>query len=95
MNKKKNPNINRYKVLYKIDTFLAYISLLVSIALVILFNVPLFKMNLRIENLSILILTVGLFIYFRINAVYYRSLLYIIENNSSHRPKEKKRRSEY
>lgn len=100
MIRKKNQKIGRYKFLHKMYTFLEYISLLGSVALVILFNVPLIKINLTIEYLSILVLTVGLFVYFRINTVHYHSLIYLIENVSPksgevRKSKEKRLRSNY
>lgn len=100
MIRKKNQKIGRYKFLHKMYTFLGYIFLLESVVLVILFNVPLIKININMEYLSILILTVGLFVYFRINTLHYHSLIYLIENvpaksGEIRKPKEKRLRAEY
>lgn len=97
---KKNQKLGLYKFLHILYTFLAYISLCGSIALVIIYNVLSIKINITIEYLSILILTVGLSVYFRINSLHYHSLIYLIENLSHksgevRRSMEKKHRSKY
>lgn len=96
----KNQKLGRYKLLRSLYTFLGYLSLLGSIVFVILYNVPLIKINLTVEHLSILILTVGLFLYFRINSLHYHSLVFLMENTSIrsgdvYKPMERKLRSKY